>query len=109
MQIRQLQHFVTLAESTTLTEAARRLGMSQQGLSASIARLEGEIGLTLMQRRRKTVHLTAAGVHFADGARAVLRSVAAMLDQAQAADRSSAQGDHGLAPFARSPSAAISR
>jgi len=85
VQIRQLQHFVVLAESATLTDAADRLGISQQGLSASVARLEAELGLRLLQRPRRSVCLTSAGRCLADRAHGVLDLADAMLRDAHAA------------------------
>ena len=61
MEIRQLQHFVSVAEEQHFTRAAARLMVSQSGLSASIRALERELQAPLFVRTTRTVTLTEAG------------------------------------------------
>ncbi|MBS2553098.1 LysR family transcriptional regulator [Catenulispora sp. NL8] len=61
MEIRQLQHFVSVAEEQHFTRAAARLMVSQSGLSASIRALERELQASLFVRTTRTVTLTEAG------------------------------------------------
>ncbi len=61
MNIKQLQYFVTIVESGTITAAARKLGISQPPLSAQMKLLEEELGITLMERGARQVRLTDAG------------------------------------------------
>ena len=61
MNIKQLQYFVTIVESGTITAAARKLGISQPPLSAQMKLLEEELGVTLMERGARQVRLTDAG------------------------------------------------
>jgi DNA-binding transcriptional LysR family regulator len=61
MEIRQLQHFVSVAEEQHFTRAAARQMVSQSGLSASIRALERELRATLFVRTTRTVTLTEAG------------------------------------------------
>lgn len=61
MEIRQLQHFVSVAEEQHFTRAAARLMVSQSGLSASIRALERELQAALFVRTTRTVTLTEAG------------------------------------------------
>ncbi|MEZ0115992.1 DNA-binding transcriptional LysR family regulator [Catenulispora sp. EB89] len=78
MEIRQLQHFVSVAEEQHFTRAAARLMVSQSGLSASIRALERELQAPLFVRTTRTVTLTEAG-------RALLVEAERMLAQERAA------------------------
>lgn len=73
--LRQLHYFVTVAEELHFRRAAERLFMSQPALSHQIARLEGQVGVRLLERNRHRVELTAAGASFLDGAREALAQV----------------------------------
>jgi DNA-binding transcriptional LysR family regulator len=62
--ILELRHFnaiVTLAEELSYTKAARRLGMSQSGLSRSIQDAERRLNRRIFDRTRSRVELTDAG------------------------------------------------
>ncbi|OZI31571.1 hypothetical protein CAL29_27150 [Bordetella genomosp. 10] len=72
MEIRQLQQFVTLAETLSFRAAAERLHISQPPLSVSIRKLEQEIGAELFERTTHTVNLTKAGKSVLDLARQIL-------------------------------------
>ncbi|HVM68743.1 MAG TPA: LysR family transcriptional regulator, partial [Gaiellaceae bacterium] len=61
MDLRQLEHFVAVAEERHFTRAARRVHIVQSGLSASIRGLEEELGTPLLLRTTRRVDLTAAG------------------------------------------------
>lgn len=108
MQARQLQHFIALAESATVTHAAERVGISQQGLSASIARLEEEVGIALVHRVGRRLALTEAGERFAVGARRVVLEIEGMLSEARTVDlgeasRLAADGDGRSFRLSRRP------
>ena len=62
MTIAQMSHFYALCQSGSYTQAAKQLYITQPALSKSIAALESELNLRLVER---TVALTAAGEEFA--------------------------------------------
>ena len=64
MELRQLEHFVTVAEERHFTRAADLLQISQSGLSASVRALEGELGTSLFIRSTRSVELSVAGQAF---------------------------------------------
>lgn len=76
MTLRQLRHFLVLAEELHFGRAAERLNISQPPLSASLRALEEELGVRLMERGGRTTRLTEAGVVFADRAARVLGQLA---------------------------------
>ncbi|MDR3538576.1 MAG: LysR family transcriptional regulator [Acetobacteraceae bacterium] len=72
MDLKQLEHFVTVAAEQNFTRAAVRLHIVQSGLSASIRSLEEELGVALFIRTTRRVDLTTTGRAFLVEARRVL-------------------------------------
>jgi LysR family hca operon transcriptional activator len=73
MELRHLRYFVAVAETESLTLAAKsKLHTSQPSLSRQIRDLEEEIGAQLITRTARGVALTPAGRAFLDHARGVL-------------------------------------
>ncbi|NEY35386.1 LysR family transcriptional regulator [Streptomyces sp. PRKS01-65] len=75
MELRQLRHFVAVAEDQHFTRAAERLLVSQSGLSASIRALERELQTPLFVRTTRRVTLTEAGRALLGEARRILAQV----------------------------------
>lgn len=64
MLLRQIQHFQTIVQENSFTEAAELCHISQSGISQSIKALENEIGVKLLIRKNRKFELTEAGEHF---------------------------------------------
>lgn len=75
VELRQLEHFMAVADERHFTRAARRVHIVQSGLSASIRSLEEELGTPLFVRSTRRVDLTAAGQLLYAKASAVLSAV----------------------------------
>jgi DNA-binding transcriptional LysR family regulator len=84
MELRQLDHFVAVAEDQSFTRAAKRLGYVQSALSVSIRSLERELSVQLFDRTTHRVRLTDAGQALLPAARATLASAEAVRDEAAA-------------------------
>jgi DNA-binding transcriptional LysR family regulator len=84
VELRNLITFIAVAEKRSFIQAARRLNLSQPAVSAQIQRLEGDLGLLLFDRDRRSVKLTLAGEAFLAGARITLNAAE---NAAQAAHR----------------------
>lgn len=61
MELQQLRLFLAAAESGSFTRGAERAFVSQPALSASISKLETEMGVKLFTRNKRNVVLTPAG------------------------------------------------
>lgn len=70
-----LRHFTLVARHGTFTAAARHAHLTQPALTASIQRLERDLGATLFDRGRAGATLTAAGEALLPRARAALAAV----------------------------------
>jgi DNA-binding transcriptional LysR family regulator len=85
MNLSQLQSFVALAETSSFTEAAYAVDLTQSAVSHALATLESELGVTLLERNRKgVVALTEAGRAIIPHARALLASASAIEQEARA-------------------------
>ena len=84
MELRHLRYFVAVAETKSLTLAAKeKLHTSQPSLSRQIRDLEEEVGAQLMTRTARGVELTPSGRAFLDHARTVLSQVGAAAEAAR--------------------------
>jgi DNA-binding transcriptional LysR family regulator len=84
VELRQLEHFVAVAEDLSFTRAASRLSYVQSALSVSIRALERDLGVRLFDRTTHGVGLTDAGEALLPSARQTLASVEQTRDLAAA-------------------------
>ena len=75
-----LQTFVRIADRGSLSAAARATGRSLPAVSRALAMLEAEIGVRLLHRTTRRIHLTDAGTQYLERCRRILAEV----DEAQA-------------------------
>ncbi|MGC2222128.1 MAG: LysR family transcriptional regulator [Methylocella sp.] len=72
MERYQIKQFVAVAETGGFTKGAQRVAISQPAISASIAKLEAELDVKLLDRRRSPVVPTAAGARLLEAGKNIL-------------------------------------
>jgi len=75
MTLQQLKYIVTVAETGNITEAAKRLFISQPSLTNAVRELENEMQVTIFNRTNKGVVVTNEGDVFLSYARQILEQV----------------------------------
>lgn len=93
MELRHLRYFVAVAQELNFTRAAEKLHTSQPSLSSQIRDLEQCVGVSLLERDKRKVTLTAAGECFLQDAKAILDQA----DSAKMRARKIVQHDNHLA------------
>ena len=71
LNLRSLNIFVQVAESGSISQSARRMGLTQSAVSQTIANLEQCIGVQLFDRDIRPMALTRSGTILLDKARGV--------------------------------------
>lgn len=69
LSLRDIEHFLNVAATGSLEQAAARSALPQRKLTAAIERLEKEFGLQLFEQNARKKHLTTAGARFIGSAR----------------------------------------
>jgi DNA-binding transcriptional LysR family regulator len=88
LNLRQVEAFVAAAEAGSMTDAARRLCVSQSAVSLAVAGLERTLGTALFLRHRgRGLTLTAAGRELLLPARHMMADAEALLSQADVIGR----------------------
>lgn len=81
MTLQQLRYAITVAETGTITEAAKKLYISQPSLTNAIHELEKEMNLVIFQRTNKGILLSGEGEEFLGYARQVLEQASVLEDK----------------------------
>ncbi|MBE6032665.1 MAG: LysR family transcriptional regulator [Clostridiales bacterium] len=71
MRIEYLLYFLEAAQTGSITQAAKRFYISQQGMSRAIQAVENEFGVRLFDRNGNSISLTPVGKRFQESARTI--------------------------------------
>ena len=86
MTLQQLKYAVAVADTLNITEASKRVFISQPSLTAAIHELEEEMGVTIFNRSNKGVTITNEGDEFLSYARQVLEQASLLEDRYKAGE-----------------------
>src|SRR6266540_4219601 len=75
LDLNLLPLFIAVAETASMSAAARKLGLPKSSVSRGIAALEGSLGVQLFHRTTRNVGLTTAGSAFYERARPLVASL----------------------------------
>jgi LysR family nitrogen assimilation transcriptional regulator len=75
MNLRQLQNFIHVVDTGSITRTAHNIGLAQPALTLQIAQMEEELGIQLLLRSSRGVVPTAAGLALYRQARMVQRQM----------------------------------
>ena len=75
MRIEQLEYFAAVTQHGSLRRASERLHISQPALSEAVSKLERELGVTLLDRRRSGARISRQGRHLLPNMVEVLEAV----------------------------------
>ena len=96
MDLNRAATFVRVVEAGNFTRAAEALGLPPSSVSRSVAKLEDELGVVLLERTTRRVALTEAGRAYFERAREAL----AGLEEANTLALDAAQQVHGVVRIA---------
>src|SRR5829696_7491898 len=99
MDLNRATTFVRVVETGGFMRAAETMGLPPSSISRSVARLEEELGVTLLERTTRKVSMTDAGKAFFERARDAL----AGLEEANALALDAAREAHGVVRVALPP------
>ncbi|WP_342755477.1 LysR family transcriptional regulator [Pantoea sp. MBD-2R] len=92
MNLNDVQLFLIITETLSLSQAAKRLDISPMAVSRRLAGLEGELGIRLIQRTTRSVSLTPEGAEFIPYAKTLVEAA----ESAKASFSPDAKGASGL-------------
>lgn len=78
MTLQQLRYIIKIVECGSITEAARRLFISQPSLSAAVKEIETEVGIDIFYRTTKGISLSDDGTEFLSYARQIVEQTELM-------------------------------
>ena len=75
MNTKQLEYFISVAESLSFTKTAEKFYISQTAVTQQIKALEEQIQVILFTRSKRHVELTPAGKVFLSEARTIVKNI----------------------------------
>src|SRR3569623_3734939 len=81
LELTRLTYFAAVVEAGSFTRAAERLGVTKAVVSQHVARLEEEVGTTLLLRTTRKLAITDAGRRLHERCVVIVREAAQALDE----------------------------
>lgn len=98
MDLKQLNAFIAVAELRSFSAAATKIGLSQPSLSRLLKQLETDMGVMLVDRYHRPLHLTEAGTFFYDKISTILTEVNTVVGMTQRLSAPSSALNIGFVP-----------
>lgn len=98
MDLKQLNAFIAVAELRSFSAAAKKTGLSQPSLSRLLKQLETDMGVMLIDRYHRPLHLTEAGSFFYDKISSILAEVDTVVSMTQRLSAPSSVLNIGFVP-----------
>ncbi|WP_201612465.1 LysR family transcriptional regulator [Psychrobacter immobilis] len=98
MDLKQLNAFIAIADCKSFSAAATKTGLSQPTLSRLLKQLETDMGVELVDRYHRPLHLTEAGVFFYDKISTILTEIDTVTSMTQRLSAPSAALNIGFVP-----------
>lgn len=98
MDLKQLNAFIAIADSRSFSAAATKTGLSQPSLSRLLKQLETDMGVELVDRYHRPLHLTEAGTFFYDKMSAILTEIDTVTSMTQRLSAPSSMLNIGFVP-----------
>lgn len=92
MNLNQLRYFASVASYRSFTQAAQCHYLTQTAITQQVKALEDSLGVTLINRKKRPIELTAAGTVFYQETKAIL----ARVDEAMAKTLEASKGMEGV-------------
>ncbi len=73
MDLNQIRHFIAVVEAGSFTKGAQNVAVSQSAISTSIAKIEAELDVKLLDRRLSPLGLTPAGKRLLEAGKDILQ------------------------------------
>ena len=98
MDLKQLNAFIAVADLCSFSAAATRTGLSQPSLSRLLKQLETDMGVVLIDRYHRPLHLTEAGSFFYDKISTILTEIDTVTSMTQRLSAPSSVLNIGFVP-----------
>lgn len=98
MDLKQLNAFIAIADLKSFSAAASKTGLSQPTLSRLLKQLETDMGVELIDRYHRPLHLTEAGAFFYDKISTILTEIDTVTSMTQRLSAPSTALNIGFVP-----------